>query len=83
MNDASTTRSIEPHHCQVCGKWGSFGVGPSGDYRLIRDHPERIRWYCFEHCPDRPAKTVCDSPPAASTSKTEKPPRQLKESWAG
>jgi hypothetical protein len=69
--------------CVVCGKPNSpFGVGPAGDYRLVRDRPERIDWFCFEHWPGRPAKPACD-PPTAATCETEKPLRRLEESWEG
>jgi hypothetical protein len=39
------------HVCIVCGERASFGFGPRADLHLVRDHPERIKWYCFEHRP--------------------------------
>jgi hypothetical protein len=32
------------HFCAVCGQWGAFGYGATGN--------ESGRWYCFAHRPD-------------------------------
>jgi hypothetical protein len=32
------------HFCTVCGAWGSFGYGATGE--------QPGRWYCFAHRPD-------------------------------
>jgi hypothetical protein len=40
------------HYCH-CGAVAPFGDGPRGDLHLVRDHPERITWYCAKHRPFR------------------------------
>ena len=39
------------HFCSVCGAWGSFGYGVTGD--------RPGRWYCGKHQPDGDQHPVC------------------------
>jgi hypothetical protein len=51
---AAEASQVDDHRCVVCGAFASFGVGPPGDVRLVRDRAYLIKWFCFKHWPDNP-----------------------------